>query len=319
MQWRIQDPDQNTPIVHQFSVGPEWQFAQNMVAAVDYVGNRVRNGRRLRNLNQGIIDTSTGTTCIVYPYAQYGYGNAFLEQIITVGRSDYNALQTRLQRRMTGGLGFTVAYTFGSAKGDFLDHLSAGGGAVGNTPQNTYDLDADYGPLPFDVRHRLVAELRLRAAVGRGTQVRADRHRGALARDWSLNGILTLNSGLPFTAHLERAGRHRRRPLSARRLRRRRAARRLRSDDRSLVRRRRVRGAGAQHLSAAAATTRYAGPASKSMNVSVFRSIVFGERRVEFRIETFNLFNWVNFGFPRRQRRERRHHRPHHQHDERSA
>ena len=34
------------------------------------------------------------------------------------------------------------------------------------------------------------------------------------------------------------------------------------------------------------------------MNVSVFRIIVFGERRVEFRIETFNLFNWVNFGFP---------------------
>ena len=41
------------------------------------------------------------------------------------------------------------------------------------------------------------------------------------------------------------------------------------------------------------------GPGSKSMNMSVFRSIVFGERRrLEFRIETFNLFNWVNYGFP---------------------
>jgi hypothetical protein len=35
------------------------------------------------------------------------------------------------------------------------------------------------------------------------------------------------------------------------------------------------------------------------MNLSVFRSFRFGaERRAEFRVETFNLFNWVNFGFP---------------------
>jgi hypothetical protein len=31
----------------------------------------------------------------------------------------------------------------------------------------------------------------------------------------------------------------------------------------------------------------------------VFRSFpIGGQRRFEFRLETFNLFNWVNFGFP---------------------
>jgi hypothetical protein len=35
------------------------------------------------------------------------------------------------------------------------------------------------------------------------------------------------------------------------------------------------------------------------MNLSIFRGIPLGgERRVEFRLEMFNLFNWVNFGFP---------------------
>jgi hypothetical protein len=35
------------------------------------------------------------------------------------------------------------------------------------------------------------------------------------------------------------------------------------------------------------------------MNLSVFRSIPVGaERRLELRLETFNLFNWTNFGFP---------------------
>ena len=35
------------------------------------------------------------------------------------------------------------------------------------------------------------------------------------------------------------------------------------------------------------------------MNLSVFRTIPLpSARRIELRIETFNLFNWVNFGLP---------------------
>ena len=35
------------------------------------------------------------------------------------------------------------------------------------------------------------------------------------------------------------------------------------------------------------------------MNLSVFRGFKLGgDRRAEFRLETFNLFNWVNYGFP---------------------
>ena len=51
-------------------------------------------------------------------------GNAFLEQIVTNGRADYHALQTRVQRRLAGGLAFTLAYTWSKALGDFLDHLT---------------------------------------------------------------------------------------------------------------------------------------------------------------------------------------------------
>ena len=41
------------------------------------------------------------------------------------------------------------------------------------------------------------------------------------------------------------------------------------------------------------------GPGSKSMNMSLFRSIELGgDKRLELRVETFNLFNWVNYGFP---------------------
>jgi hypothetical protein len=297
VQWRIQDPNQDTPIVHQFSIGPEWQFASNMVGAVEYVGNRVRNGRRLRNLNEGIIQTP-GVGPVVFPYAQYGFGSAFLEQIVTNGRANYNALQTRLARRMSDGLAFTVAYTYSKALGDFIDHLTAGGGASGNFPNTTYAMENDYGPLPFDVPHRLVTSFIYELPWGGSRTFQVPGALGAIVNDWSVNGILSLNSGLPFsvgTTDRSNAG----------------PGRNVRANcvgdplpdgfEQTLER--------WFDTSAFAQTTPFThgncgyntlrGPSSKSMNLSVFRSVPFGDtRRLELRIETFNLFNWTNYGFP---------------------
>ena len=186
-------------MVAAFSVGPEFQFASNMVGAVEYVGNRTRNGRRLRNLNEGIISGAT----VTFPYAQYGYGNAYLEQIVTNGRADYNALQMRMQRRMSGGLAYTVAYTWSKAEGDFLDHLSAGGGATGNSPGSTYAMEKDYGLLAFDIPQRLVTSFIYELPIGEGRHFnpggvagarnhcggRVGRQRGHLLRDGGELGV----------------------------------------------------------------------------------------------------------------------------------
>ncbi len=298
VQWRIQDPNQDTPIVHQFSIGPEWQFASNVVAAVEYVGNRIRNGRRLRNLNEGIIQTP-GVGPVVFPYAQYGFANAFLEQIVTNGRANYNALQTRLQRRMSDGLAFTAAYTYSSAKGDFIDHLTAGGGASGNFPNTAYDMAADYGPLPFDVPHRLVTSFIYELPVGAGRTFSPSGIVGAIASDWSVNGILMLSSGLPFSigandaANAGSSGRNVRANCTGDPV--------PDGFDQTLS-----RWFDTSAFSQPAAFTHgncsynsVRGPSSKSMNLSIFRGIPLGgERRAEFRLEMFNLFNWVNFGFP---------------------
>ena len=297
VQWRIQDPDQKTPIVHQFSVGPEWQFAPDMVAAVEYVGNRVRNGRRLRNLNQGIIQTP-GAGPVVFPYAQHGFGSAFLEQIVTSGRADYDALQTRVARRLRDGLAFTVAYTWSKALGNFIDHLTAGGGASGNFPNNAYAMEEDYGPLPFDVPHRLVTSFIYELPWGASRRFQVPGALGAIVNDWSVNGILSINSGRPFSVGAtDRTGAG--------------PGRNVRADcvgdpvpdgfeqtlgrwfDPSAF----SQPAAFTHGNCGYNTLR--GPAFKSMNLSVFRSVPMGEtRRLELRLETFNLFNWTNFAFP---------------------
>ncbi len=235
---------------------------------------------------------------MTFPYAQYGYGNAYLEQIVTNGRADYNALQMRMQRRMSGGLAYTVAYTWSKAEGDFLDHLSAGGGATGNAPGSTYAMEKDYGLLAFDIPHRLVTSFIYELPIGEGRRFNPGGVAGAIAGGWSVNGILTLSDGRPFT---------------------------VTTTDQAQTGPGRIARANCvgdavpsgfnQTLdswmdpAAFAPTTvrtygncannTVRGPGSKSMNLSVFRSIDLGAaRRAEFRVETFNLFNWVNYGFP---------------------
>ena len=294
VQWRIQDPNQDTPVVQQFSFGPEFQFADNMVGAIEYVGNRTRNGRRLRNLNEGQI---VGTT-VVFPYAQYGYGSAYLEQIVTNGRADYDALQARMQRRMSGGFSYTVAYTWSKALGDFLDHLSAGGGAVGNAPGSTYAMEKDYGLLAFDVPHRLVTSFIYELPFGAGRRFATAGPAGAIFGGWSVNGILTLSAGRPLTVTTtDQAG------TGPGRIARANCVGEAVPDgfDQTL-------NSWMDPKAFAPTTTRtygncanntVRGPGSRSMNLSLFRSIKLGgEKRAEFRLETFNLFNWVNYGFP---------------------
>jgi hypothetical protein len=295
VQWRIQDPNQKTPIVYQFSVGPEYQLTDTMVAAVEYVGNRTRNGRRLRNLNQGVVNADNTVT---FPYAQYGYGNAFLEQIIGNGRADYDSLQVRMQKRMADGLSYTLAYTWSKALGDFLDHLSAGGGAVGNFPQNAYNMAADYGPLAFDIPHRFVASAIYELPFGAGKPLLTDGPAAAILGGWSVNGILTLSDGRPFTVTSnDTIGTGQGRITRANCI----------GDptpdgfeptiDKWFETSAFSAVSGRNYGTCGSNTLR--GPGSKSMNMSLFRNIrLGGERRLELRAEVFNLFNWVNYGFP---------------------
>jgi hypothetical protein len=295
VQWRIQDPDQVTPWVQQFSIGPEYQITDTLVGAVEYVGNVTRNGRKLRNLNQARLVNGVP----VFPFQNTIFQRAYLEQIATDGRGDFHSLQARLQKRMSNGLSFTGSFTWGKALGNFLDHLSAdGGGESGNFPKDAYNPDADYGPLSFDVRRRFVASFIYELPVGRGRAVQPRGPLAILASDWNVNGILTLSDGRPFSitaTDLSGAGPGR-------------ISRANCVGD--------ARPSGFEptvdrwfDTTAFTATTTgtfgncgpntVTGPGQKIMNLSFFRSVPFSDaRRLELRWEIFNLFNTPLYGRP---------------------
>jgi hypothetical protein len=137
------------------------------------VGNHTVKARRLRDLNAAIGG--------VQPYPGYRAVTLF-EQ---AGSSSYNALQVRVERRFSDGVGFLSSYTWGHAIDD-----RPGQGA--GPSQNYYNMRLERGNADFDVRHNWVVSGSLEPAFGRG------RRWGG----WSLSAISTLQSGRPFSVAL---------------------------------------------------------------------------------------------------------------------
>jgi hypothetical protein len=201
---RAQDPNQRTPYVEQLSFGPEIEFSKTTVLNISYVGNFGRKEDRLRNANQGQVVgfNANGTPITVFPYANLNTtqsstsGNhAFLELATNDGTSDYNALEVSLKKRASHGLTYGISYTFSKNLSNYVDNLTGG-----STPQNAYNYSAERSYSPFDQTHRFVANGLYNLPIGKGGMIlNNDSVASRLIGGWQLNGILTLESGIPFT------------------------------------------------------------------------------------------------------------------------
>jgi hypothetical protein len=121
-----------------------------------------------------------------------------------VGDSLYNALEVDFNRRFSDGLALRGVYTWSKA---LDDGDSVNGTTTGNAPglvSNPYDIRADWGPGTYDARNIGVVSAVYDMPFGTGRQWGGNLSGigGVLASGWSVNSILTLQSGFPFTAQL---------------------------------------------------------------------------------------------------------------------
>ncbi len=120
------------------------------------------------------------------------------------GDSNYNALQVDVNRRFSHGLSLRGAYTWSKA---LDDGDSLNGTTAGNAPglvSNPFNLRADYGLATYDVRHIAVINGVYKLPFGRGQALAGGLQgwREKLASGWSVNTIVTAQSGFPFTPQL---------------------------------------------------------------------------------------------------------------------
>jgi hypothetical protein len=118
-----------------------------------------------------------------------GFSNILLVE--SQARSSYHALQLSAVRRYARGSSFRTSYTLATSTDDASAFLATDGDD--NTPPDSRNLDAEWGPSDFDVRHRLVASVTYELPTLFGSSI---------FRGWQVSAVLAVQSGRPFTPRL---------------------------------------------------------------------------------------------------------------------
>jgi hypothetical protein len=213
----ITDPDFKESIVQQYDFDLQYQH-KSYVLSIGYAGAK---GTRLavgRSNNQpllagpsdpvnGLTTNSTANTAERAPFVGL---SPLLYRLESSGNSNYNSLQATLKKDISHGFQFLAAYTFSKSTDDAGDSLGAaiagtfGIPIVGELVYNDQNnVAAQRGVSDFDRTHRLV--------ISGAWNVPGPEHAtsGAirkLANGWSISGIATLQSGLPFSIMDSAAG-----------------------------------------------------------------------------------------------------------------
>jgi len=128
----------------------------------------------------------------------------------SIGTSRYDSLQATVDKRLSRGFQFLAAYTLSRSVDTAQDSLgSAAFGLYGATVfgeqvfNDQNNIAAQQGPSDFDRRHRFVLSETWELPQPANHQKRSFR---TLAEGWAISGVLTLQSGLPFSIFDSAAG-----------------------------------------------------------------------------------------------------------------
>jgi outer membrane receptor protein involved in Fe transport len=300
--------DWGIPYVQTFNLGVQTSFANNWMLDLGYVGSLGRKFPRLFSFSQAATPAATLGLAPGFPSTAGSLGGPFFPAFGNLtapglgsflmesnSNSNYNSLQATLNKRFSHGLQMLLSYTWSHS----LDYYS--GSDVSDVtllPGDMVNEDHNYGSSDFDRRHRFVASYlyNLPDAYHGGSAFAKK-----LLNTWSVSGIVTLQSGIPFSIYGSNSAFEATQANLA-------AGRTVQSATKS--------GDVADRLdayfdqSAFVSPTAFGdfgqlgrniivGPKQINTDFSIMKNIPVTEsQRVQFRAEFFNLFNNVNFANP---------------------
>jgi len=189
-----------TPSAYIESNFPQW-FSRNSV------------GEMAKFVNLATDASGTKQLIALNGFSPYFF-NAFpqfaseVDTLDTHDWSNYNALEAQLQRRFSNGLQFQASYTFSKSLDtrsyDPMFTTVPTGAAYQSSTSVPWDFahrSWNYAPSEFDRRHALQGDWVWEFPFGRGRQWLHDVNPvlDRVVGGWSLSGIFTLQSGMPFT------------------------------------------------------------------------------------------------------------------------
>jgi len=329
----IIDPNLRMPYSQGWNFGVQRELHDRLLMEVNYIGSR---GTRLLRVVDGnppqpalvaqleafCVPTNPGNTGFNTPTGQCSQStlqfnnlwfgmetgslpfdavnnNAFLhaEVFNNAASSVYHALQTNITGRTSHGLTFQMAYTWEHAIDNSSDPLTP---AQGNQefPRDSLNLRAERGNSDFDVRQSLVLNYSWVIPVGRGYDHLAEGIAEKVFGGWELAGITVFSTGLPFdvftatdTAHTGQPQRPNYNPAGMP----------------LAVRNPRTQTGPNLGLFSDApfgsagdlGRNHFHGPGANNWSVVLQKTVNFSERAtLQFRCETYNVFNRVQFSQP---------------------
>jgi outer membrane receptor protein involved in Fe transport len=200
----------NTPYQMQYNLNVQRDLGHAMILSVGYVGSRGVKLTDQRDTNPPAYTTNAagqqvlgslvvnGTKVTVTPNARINPKYGFLITRQTWGSSNYNSLQTSLNRRFTNRWQMQASYTFSKSLdyGSAADNQSGQGAGSNPFPQDPYNYPNEYGRSSFDRTHAF------RLSSVYQTPALKNKTANLIGGGWQLSGIFSAVSGNPFTPYL---------------------------------------------------------------------------------------------------------------------
>ena len=322
------DRDLSSGYVQQWNTSVQRELSSNISLEVAYTGSKItRVGLPDTNLNQltleqlaqgaallarvanpyfGLIprSSSLGDPTITVaqlqkPYPQYTTVSLYRNN---VGTSIYHGVYAKLEQRSARGLSYLVSYTRSKLVDDASSVFDASilTGPVANVPvADSFNraLERDYSS--GDIPHVFVASGVWELPWGSGRAHRPSRIVGAIVNDWTLSGVVTMQSGVPLaiaqtTNNNAFAGFGMQRPNMI-------GEPELPANERSSSRWFNTAAFVAAPAFTLGSSSRnpVRGPGYRNLDVALLRRLpIGGSRSLELRIEVFNATNTPPLGAP---------------------
>lgn len=282
------DTNLKSSYLHQYNLMLEQQVWGSSVT-VGYVGSK---GRRLwmavPNLNYA--PAGAGAINQRRPYFGAAPNLTTLALLKSEGQQDYNALQMAFARRSRGGLTLSANYTLAKGMSDVTQPGGGGAGqAYGVDPNRIHELE--WSASDIDIRHRYAFSLNYELPFGRDASG-ALRH---LVADWQVNLLGYWQSGVPFTVFNTTArsntgaGTDRPNQTCSGTL-----------DNPAITQWFDTTCFVAQDINTIgnAGRNNLYGPPQRRVDASIFKDVTMGPRRLQLRLEVFNITNTPSFAVP---------------------
>jgi hypothetical protein len=309
------------PYVQNWVLSLQREVFKNTVVEVAYTGNHSLRLPIIADYNQAAPNAVTATCngaaspaittgCLGVQARVPDPSFGPITWVDPAGNNNYNGLSVRFEHRFSQGLYFLNSFTWSHAMGDSEQALEYYSTNTGATPQNIYNLHAEYGPTSFDVKLLNVSSLVYDVPVGKGRQYWGNMNPvlDTVLGGWQLTGINTANTGTPLNVYYAQSSINDVTGLSNE----------YRGE---AIQRPNVSGSAVSQSTAQSLLTYFAGytfttpspnnpfgnlgrnafraPGLEQWDLGVFKNFAIREQwKLQFRGEFFNIMNKTNFGLP---------------------